>query len=236
MQGERCPGPGAWVTCPVLVCLILACSGDASTRAADGNAGTSTDYSNPLNHSCYRLGECEPLGQRVTAAPPPVCPTLEPSAAQPCAVEGLTCSYGSSVAAYCRRYYECTELVWQMPEALNAVCLSQPAGYCPPEPEPGSDCVVGEIRSIPCEYPQAIGCYCQGNPPDRPGVTGQWRCYGPPRNGTCPELLPNLGDGCARTGQFCSYGYGFQACDAPYADVYCYQGAWEAGSEAICYE
>jgi hypothetical protein len=184
--------------------LISACSG----KSDDRNALRSSDTTDPLNRSC-NLGECEPVGQRVTAASSPVCPALEPSVALPCAVEGLSCTYGSSVAAYCRRYYEWGEDIWRMPQALNAGCLSHPAGYCPPEPEPEPEggCTVGDDPTlIPCEYPRGIGCYCEGNP-QRPGAPGQWKCYGPPRNGACPELLPNLGDGCASNGQFCSYGY-----------------------------
>lgn len=141
----------------------------------------------------------------MTAIVPPVCPTVEPETAEPCAVEGLLCTYGSSLAAYCRRHYQCTELTWQLPEVRNAHCVTQPAGFCPEEPQPGADCTQGEISYfVPCEYAQGVGCYCEGAEVHSPGTPGSWVCLGPPRNGACPERLPNLGDGCAiPTGDFC---------------------------------
>lgn len=220
----------AKVVCSLFVCLIPSCAGDAASpeSGADRDTPRDIEYENPTNHPCT-VGDCEPVGPRASPSSPPMCPTQEPEASEPCAAEGLTCTYGSSITAYCRHYYQCTELVWQVPERASSGCLAQPADFCPSEPAPGSDCTVGEVSAfVPCEYPQAIGCYCVGNPFFRPGAPGQWECYGPPRNGACPELLPNLGDGCSTFGQFCRYGIVGQGCDAPYAEVYCYQGAWEA--------
>lgn len=213
---------------------LTACSGDAAPDSLSGLRSTSPE--NPINRAC-NFGDCEPVGDRVLSEPPPLCPALEPAAGQPCHSAGLKCSYGEGVVSYCRMFYDCIDGSWQAPQIENSVCVKQPEDYCPPAPEPDSPCAVGAVSSlIPCEYRDDVGCYCESNSQDVQGATGLWRCYGPPRNGACPKRLPNLGDGCATDGQYCSYGYVQQACDAPYADVYCYQGAWEVGGVAVCRE
>jgi hypothetical protein len=83
----------------------------------------------------------------------------------------------------------------------------------------------------PCEYADGVGCYCVGNRSAAQGGivgdSGLWKCYGPPKNGACPELLPNLGEGCAVNGQNCVYGQVTQQCFSPYARVVCESGAWQ---------
>lgn len=220
------------VSYAALVWLVSACAGDA---ASSQSADRSPDESNPANHPCM-LGDCEATGGRATATRSPVCPSEEPEVAQPCEEEGITCTYGESVTAFCRRYYECANLSWQLQEGRTAGCAFQPETFCSAEPAPGSECTVGQVSVfVPCEYSAGVACYCIGNPVGVPGAPGEWECYGPPRNASCPELLPNLGEGCAASGQFCRYGIVTQACYAPYAQVYCYQGAWEAMG-AGCFE
>jgi hypothetical protein len=93
--------------------------------------------------------------------------------------------------------------------------------------------MVGGVSAyVPCEYQEGVLCYCLGNPVGKPGASGQWDCYGPPASRKCPAVLPNLGEGCSETGVTCHYGVVQQGCFAPYADVSCYQGAWQVASPA----
>jgi len=113
-------------------------------------------------------------------------------------------------------------------------CEAQPAGFCPSAPDPGGACTTNAVDfNVPCSYAGGAYCYCLGNPVGRPGIAGLWECYGPPRNGRCPEVLPNLGDGCTRSGQYCKYGIVQWGCHVPYASVYCEQGAWTLAGE-VC--
>jgi hypothetical protein len=214
-----------------LACTVaaLACSGSTG-----GNETRATASDNPVNNACL-LEDCEVIGHRVPQQPSPICPLSKPSVSQACDTEGLLCSYGSSLTAYCREYLECVGQRWSAPAALKygTECISQPEGFCPSAPQAGASCVTGDVDSyVPCEYERGVACYCFGNPPRVSGAPGMWFCYGPPPNGNCPELLPNLGDGCMRTGQFCGYGSAQQECHAPYANVFCRQEAWEDGGGA----
>jgi hypothetical protein len=106
-------------------------------------------------------------------------------------------------------------------------CLTHPSSFCPEAPTHGDSCVQGSVDwHVPCEYSGGVTCYCQGNPPVE-GAGGVWVCFAPPPNSACPEILPNLGDGCSTNGVTCRYGIMEQGCWAPYAQVFCYQGAWE---------
>ncbi len=227
---QRCfhAGWGVLVCWAVVAWAVVGCAVSCSGEGASSNGAHGTDYENRANHACV-LGECGTVGRRASPISPPVCPAREPEEGQSCALEGLECSYGNSISSYCRSYHRCTELTWQGPENRRSICLSQPEGFCPSEPAPGAACTVGRVNIfIPCEYAAGVGCYCVGNPLGVVGAPGEWECYGPPRNGACPVVLPNLGDGCATLGQFCNYGIVEEGCHAPYAEVYCYQGAWEA--------
>jgi hypothetical protein len=129
----------------------------------------------------------------------------------------------------------CAEQSWRMPANRSASCMSHPDGFCPTSPLHRAECTTGEfdLLFIPCDYPNGVACHCVGNPVRAEGIQGEWECYGPPRNGACPEIMPNIGEGCARIGQFCGYGLVEQGCYASYASVLCDQGAWEE-VEAAC--
>lgn len=225
---------------PAFLCVnVQACSGrlekNPAPSATAGAAGDSEDTSpnDPANFACV-LGDCETIGERVEPMPAPVCPTEEPGEGSACIDDELQCSYGSSSSAYCRRYLVCTGGAWVVPATRVSTCMVQPPEQCPTEPQPGAACVSSEVNgNVSCEYGHGINCYCLGNPVGAPRSKSEWECYGPPRNGACPELLPNIGEGCAINGQACHYGIVQWGCHAPYADVYCYQGAWEVSS-AIC--
>lgn len=215
---------GGWRA--VFVMLATGCAGKSSSQA-EAPAVRATDSANPLNHACT-FGDCEPIGVRVIVKPSPSCPTSKPEKAQRCDLEGSICSYGDSLTAYCRDYFQCVDGTWQSAPEDDSRCVTQPEGFCPSEPPAGAACVVSDVDPfVPCEYADAVTCYCAG----RSGTPSIWECYGPPRSGQCPEVLPNLGDGCSTSAQFCGYGIESQGCDAPYANVFCHDGAWEkAGS------
>jgi hypothetical protein len=232
----------AWPHCAqrlrFAVLLLVACSGKEvrpeEPEGARASQEVSLDAEDALNNACV-LGDCEEVTARISPLPRPVCPLDEPQLGAACDAGGLTCTYGESASAYCRREYVCEDQSWVVCEHRRLSCLSQPEGFCPTEPENGATCTAGEsdLLFVPCEYAGGITCHCIGNPVGVAGVQGEWECYGPPRNGSCPELLPNIGEGCANTGQYCSYGIVEQGCYAPYANVYCYQGAWEE-AETSC--
>jgi hypothetical protein len=231
MQGELTPRKHrraiAWVSGAAYCMLALSCSGSGADQTSTLR---STASDNPANHACA-LKDCDVIGRRAPAELGPVCPASKPEASLPCETNSLECSYGSSLATYCREFFECVGRIWTVAESS---CVSQPEGFCPATPQPGQACTVGRISVfVPCEYPEAVACYCLGNPKGRLGAAGRWECWGPPPNGNCPEVLPNLGDGCSTTGQYCEYGVVGQGCDAPYATVYCRQGAWESAGE-VC--
>ena len=208
----------------VLVLSVGACSG----KTDEDEAALSSSSENPRNQPCV-LGECAPTPDRVSAIPGPSCPADEPLAGSACNLNGTECTFGDSATADCRRYYRCTNSEWELPAERNASCVSQPASQCPREPSPEGRCTAGDVDVfVPCEYNDGIACYCLGNPVGVPGATGEWECYGPPAARQCPELLPNIGEGCAQTGQFCRYGVVGLGCRTSYASAYCYQGAWEA--------
>lgn len=185
------------------------------------------------NFACV-VSQCETIGDRVSPGPRPRCPEQEPAEGETCETEALECSYGRTLASYCRRDVKCTDGVWTVPANWVARCQKQPSHHCGSQPQPGGACTTSEVDAfVPCEFSGGIVCYCFGNPVGVSGRPSQWECYGPPRNGACPEALPNIGEGCGNNGQSCHYGVSQQGCHAPYADVYCYQGSWEPGS-AVC--
>jgi hypothetical protein len=212
-----------------LLTVVAGCSGKTEPTLGPGEdpaSGESADY------ACV-LGDCETIGRRAADLTSPFCPVAEPTTGSPCTKDGQQCSYGDAPSAYCRRFLECVESVWRVPSVPRTACQAQPDGFCPSAPDPGGACTTNAVDyNVPCSYDSGVYCYCLGNPLRRPGIAGVWECYGPPRNGRCPEVLPNLGDGCARSGQYCKYGIVEWGCFAPYANVYCERGAWRLAGEA----
>ncbi len=190
---------------------------------------------NLSNYACRLEQGCAPTGERPAELPRPSCPETLPDIGGACDLEGLDCSYGDSLTSYCREYRVCTNRTWKTHPSRAGRCQSHPPEFCPEMPQDGASCITGSIDSvIPCEYSGSIACYCLGSPPNTEGAEGFWECYAPPRNGECPEVLPNVGDGCSINGKTCHYGIPAQGCGAPYVEVFCYQGAWE-GLAGTCF-
>lgn len=215
---------------------LASCSGRSTSnptfeRPAAGGSGSATDDSE--GYACL-LPECRAITGRAEPLAKPTCPTNEPAAGDVCTINGLKCSYGTSQASYCRKFFLCTAGEWTLADEPKATCVKQPDSFCPAKPNDGLTCIVGDTDVyVPCEYDGGVLCYCIGNPPGKPSASDKWACYGPPSNKNCPANLPNLGDGCANTGLTCHYGVQQQGCYSPYADVYCFKGVWEA-SEPRC--
>jgi hypothetical protein len=183
--------------------------------------------------------DCSVIGNRVAPLPSTVCPLERPEPGASCSRDGLSCSYGSSLTARCRTLFDCSKGKWQRTggPAIDAQCEQQADGFCPGQhPKDGVKCVVGEVHaSVSCDYPPAVSCYCAAGP-SFPGAAGNWECYAAPRNGNCPEVLPNLGDGCSTPGLQCRYGFTGGCYASPFGTVFCYQGSWERGTEPGCSE
>jgi hypothetical protein len=204
-------------------------------------AEPSRAFDSPLNHPCA-LADCETIGERAEPLPRPSCPALEPAEGEACASEQQVCTYGESSTSHCRPYYRCVEHAWQVPEIYRARCVTRSQSTCPSEPAPGTDCVVdaADVALVPCDYGAGVGCVCVGSRiafgASIDGDPGSWECNGAPRNGACPELVPNVGEGCDRAGQNCTYGPIGRECAWPYASVVCESGAWQLGEGGGCPE
>jgi hypothetical protein len=211
-------------------CSGRSTSGPTFERPAAGGSGTDEESE---GYACL-LADCNPIADRAQPLAKPSCPADVPVVGDVCLSNGLKCSYGASQASYCREFFVCDGGEWVLADELKATCVEQPDAFCPAKPNDGLPCIVGDTDVyVPCEYEAGVLCYCFGNPPGKPGASGEWACYGPPSNKNCPEILPNLGDGCANTGLTCHYGVQQQGCYSPYADVSCFSGVWEA-SGATC--
>jgi hypothetical protein len=210
----------------------LLCASAMSAGSACSSSGGPSEYAageeNPDNRFCL-LPQCDRNVRRVEPLPAPVCPATEPTQATECAVEGLRCSYGDSLVSHCWRFHTCTNQSWVMQATDPNGCESPPDGYCPESALQGQQCATAPaIARLACRYPGGVQCYCG----ERTGGGATWGCYGPPNNPACPEILPNLGEGCGKLGQFCNY-VEAEDCSLVYSGVRCYQGAWEA-AEGTC--
>jgi hypothetical protein len=203
--------------------VAIGCAGGASE-------GARKDATDPVNNPCS-LETCGSVTRRPAPLPPPVCPLAEPTLGEPCPSDELECSYGGTVSTHCRHLFRCAEGQWQARERFD-YCQSLPEQFCPAEPRHLADCTTGSFNPyVPCEYANAVSCYRFG---PMFGGRGRWECFGPPQNPDCPEVIPNLGDGCEIRGQYCNYGAYDASCASPYSDVYCYEGAWEDGGGRFC--
>jgi hypothetical protein len=221
----------SWIGRFVIACpLFLSCLGQASSGSESEDIALGAE--DPLNHACA-LEDCTVIGARVQSLPRPTCPETEPSNDQACEQQNVSCTYGDSASSMCRRFYQCSDGRWTTHANRSMDCNLPPLGFCPEQPSPSAECIVGESDVfLPCGYSSGVTCYCLGNPVGVKGAQGVWDCFGPPPNAECPELLPNIGEGCRTTAQFCRYGVVEEGCHAPYASVYCYQGAWEISPQS----
>jgi len=203
---------------------------------AGGGASAGASTSAPPSSRCTRA--CAVDGPRPVPTARPNCPQTEPADGAACDTPALTCSYGDSASAACRRSYDCRgsagNSTWLLNTALQASfpCTALPDGYCPATPPAElTECTVAAYN-MPCVYGSLV-CYCGGfSGPMDPGSPGKWGCAGPPADLACPALLPNLGEGCASEGTECDYADG--CLDPDSANVFCHGGAWEQGTPYTC--
>jgi hypothetical protein len=231
--------------------------GNASAAASGQPAGTSGSSANAAGAGTFDRGggagavgapppapssrckrACAVEGPRPVPTAGPACPQAEPADGAACDTPLLTCAYGDSASAACRRSYDCQESAasakWVLNTALQESypCSTLPADYCPATPPVElTPCTVAAYN-MPCVYGSLV-CYCGGfSVPMDAGSSGKWGCVGPPADLACPALLPNVGEGCASEGTECDYADG--CLDPASANVFCHGGAWEQGTPYTC--
>ena len=185
-------------------------------------------------------------GTRVEALPSVVCPPSPPAVGSPCGKDRFLCSYGNSVRFDCRQHFKCFHGTWT--EYGDGGCSLPPPGHCPAQPMPGQYCTPAPTWSehlyrkiMPaCEYGSTT-CVCPSCgsrfefcPTRRHYPKQVWVCIGPPKDLDCPELVPNVGDGCDEQAKRCAYG---ESCNGHGAILFCRgrpdtpsggpAGAWE---------
>jgi hypothetical protein len=210
-------------------------SGGTSTggRMATGGAGSpngqgGVDLTVPVDPGVFWGPSSEPseprtTGARVEPLPRPRCPEEEPSAGEACTVTDEECSYGDSASFACRKGYLCSADGWV---ESTRPCPEAPANHCPAKIQPGVECT-SDARSPSsepvCEY-DAVVCHCPTCAIGSPCSTGKvWTCIAPPVDLDCPDVPPNVGEGCEENTQRCVYG---NPCHGGVA-VFCRRGAWE---------
>lgn len=233
--------------------LALSACGDGATnisspggQAADGGggnagsgatAGSGTTAGSGGNATSGEGGRT--TGPRAEALPPPECPQSEPSDGGACDAAGLKCSYGEGARVDCRRNFECNGSTWVAKElfAGSDSCREPPEEQCTEEmPANGDPCEIGS--PWPCEHGSTL-CYCPSVfecGPDGivtcPAGANHWNCVPPPADLDCPELPPNVGDGCATQGKECLYG---DKCSRTTGRLmFCRNGAWEFAGTIEC--
>ena len=163
----------------------------------------------------------------------PECPEVEPSAGAACGRADLSCGYGDSPSAECRRLYVC-DGVWTVPPSKEQwPCDDLPADFCPGAmPSNRAPCEAALPGSAqPCAYDE-VRCYC-GPPNAPPSIPHVWICFAPPQNPDCPVELPNVGEGCDAQGTLCHYGL---SCYGPRENyLRCNDEAWQANSPGSCF-
>jgi hypothetical protein len=213
---------------------VSACGGVVDTRrtgSADAGLDAAGDIASSGAAPCS--GACPDAEGRAIALPRPACPAQEPSALGACSVEKLRCSYGEDRYPYCRAEYECRSSAWIGVAARASYCPAARPTRCSPEPpKPGSACTVDELGDVPCGYDK-ISCRCAGPPLGAPGDKGSWLCFGSPESSGCPEVLPNIGEGCAESGRECWYDP--EGCLDSRLYIVCRDAAWQEGPGPKCF-
>lgn len=224
-------------------------SGAAAEAGNSGSAGSSCSNSagpgeGGRGEECSGAGRSggsgaggSASGPRAVPLPRPSCPEDEPEEGSDCSQEALRCSYGSSARPDCRPTYACTGGAWKATEVFTnaSACTEAPPAQCPDSlPEDGAACATGS--GIPCEYGSTL-CYCPtlcgpASPNHCPNGKNHWHCYDPPEDPECPELPPNLGEGCAQQGVECYYG---DPCSQSSGrSFFCREGVWEFADSGSC--
>lgn len=215
-------------------------TGGASGMDDATGAGGGAPGSSGLPSAFRCVAPCPDSGPRPVPTARPKCPASQPLPGASCEDQGLLCSYGDAPTLECRSVYACSTqgdggAVWVTNESVGPPCGGPlPEGYCPTSPpERASPCTVA-VDGIPCVYGTLL-CFCNALESRTAGSPGVWFCEGPPVDPECPASLPNLGEGCETQALECYYA--FNACSEPFAELFCYKGAWEPAPpvfEATC--
>jgi hypothetical protein len=224
------PPVASWLAVCGALALASGCGGRLGTagRATPGvDAGA--DASGPSAAPCRT--SCPPAAVRAVALPRPECPEVEPTPGVACGDPGLRCGYGGGRTPYCRTEYQCKG-TWQSTARPLPGCPTPNREACPPtKPAAGDACVVGTLIDVPCEYGET-SCRCGAGPLASEGDPGRWLCYGPPADTACPEIVPNVGEGCRTPGRECWYDP--EGCLDARLYVTCRGGSWQPGDGPSC--
>ncbi len=124
------------------------------------------------------------------------CPKTIPATGGLCA-EGLSCSYGTDIRAWCRMRAKCDGGKW---------AIYEPADDCPTLHACNDNVIGGSCDAQvanPCIKDQKLYCACVSCVGGACS-TGTWQCEGVNTQG-CPAMVPNEGQMCEGQAQ-CSYG------------------------------
>lgn len=229
----------------IFAAVVAGCGGDESSDGRSSSGGGTSEEPSPeepvleRGHIPCRDGcENEADLERPVPGPRPRCPTPEPTIGSDCLTddEGLLCFYGEDPRVACRGRYECHEGTWRLPPGIFGLCHEPEEDFCPSEQPPSADvCTVSTAGpDMVCGYENNLSCMCYGHGlGNEPGGSGYWNCFGPPADGRCPAVIPNLGEGCEVQALQCRYEPA--SCDgASYDTVFCFNGEWELGEEVGC--
>jgi hypothetical protein len=230
----------AWSACGGRVTVGMAPesdhSGTGGTASSEGEAGSAdprgfseggaglVDSGRPFKGEAGAAGSAVPLSR-------PACPEQEPAAGTDCGLEGIECSYGSSVVWMCRHLATCWHYSWQV---IRNPCPQPPEGFCPEAPPTdGQECtpdpaitpieVARVLLWATCVYDGGVACECFSWCGDVASCPFRWECFGPPDDPDCPLVVPNLGQGCATEGTECNYGDPCKTGER----VICRDGLWQ---------
>jgi len=154
------------------------------------------------------------------------CPAMQPNGDEPCATEGLLCTYGDLARTECRSRAECINGKFQV---ILAKCAVPADGVCTAMPSPDLQCP-NEAEGAVCDYPDGTICVCSscslgpcGAPPPH------FYCAPPPMG--CPSIAPNAGTPCPTNGQKCTYGF---PCGPSGVEAECKNGFWSWNMVVAC--
>ena len=164
-----------------------------------------------------------------TCNPPPPeleCPQAAPAQGETCGEyePGLECVYGDDSS--CPREFICNDGAW---EDVSPTCNPPPPeSECPEQrPRPGDSCEGYEL-GLECDSavnqsscPEASVVFC--------GSSGEWEgqplsCNPPPPEPECPQIAPNMSEGCEEYEPGSECGYEDGSC---WLQFMCNDGAWQ---------
>ncbi len=201
--------------CVLMLAALVGCGGTVTeaTTGAGGSGGSGS-------------GGTGAGGNGTGGASAVVCPAMAPNGNEPCAPNGLLCTYGDFARTECRMRAECVDGKFQV---ILAKCAVPPDGVCTATPSPGTECSANSEGFV-CDYPDGTLCVCSScslgpcSPPPP-----HFFCATPMAD--CPNVAPNAGTACLNNGQSCTYGF---PCGPSGVTTTCENGVWRWEAPVAC--